>query len=1304
MRMKTRLVVGALGAAVMAALGCWSWHVWAQAAPSVRWIWYDEVPPHADAPAETRCFRRVFHINRDVPRPVDEATLDITADNSFTVWVNGALVGSGNDWKVVRRFDVSKLLVHGRNVIAVEAHNDGGPGGLLVRLAYLPNGMSKMALVSDRAWRASTSAPAGWQKSAFDDSRWSRARELAPLGGGPWQGLAWGDRGRSANDRFSVPEGFRVEEAVRTPAGDPTFSLINMTFDARGRLLVSREGGAVLLCTDPDDKGVFRSVRPYCTKVTGCQGMCWVGDALMLVGDGPAGTGLYRCRDTRGRDRIDEVRLLHRFQGSMGEHGPHAVLHGPDGCLYVVIGNHAHARMGRGAAPNPERLAANSPLTRWPTGLMGPDQGKPGSTEDVLLPRQNDARGHAADILAPGGTIWRLDHNGRNMALVAAGFRNHFDAAFNPAAELFTFDSDMEWDEGLPWYRAVRICHCPPGADFVWRTGAANTPSYYIDSLPPLYETGRGSPVGLEFYDHHAFPEKYRGAYFMGDWSLGVIWAVRLQRDGAKYRARDVEKFCQGAPMNVTDLAVGPDGALYFVMGGRGTQGGVFRIVWGGTKSVPTAHDILDGPQPLAAWSRAPRARSIRDPEVMHSLATAAADTSLSPARRVKAVMLLSDELWDGPPSPAVSVLRRIRAGVVSRLMHDRDADVRAAAVWRLGFREDFGGADDEQARQGILAALQDEDPFVRRRACEALIRRGTEPPVEAVWPLLADKDRFLRTAARLVIQRIDPVKWATLVWTEGKGSDLQALEGIVALCKTDQAAANAGPIFERLRAVRTGSAAEVLDWLRTTQLALLHTKDRPGTVREIVRRCLELFPQADARVNRELAILLTDFRKEGLTEAPVHARLLDALKASAGDRAQQIHYLYCLRLLHDGWRPDQKAELLAWYEGTKAWQGGASFTPFLENILHDAAGVFSTRDMDRLASQGERYPLATGVLLRVVPESQLPPVATLWRLYARLVRAPDRPELPRLKSDVVDALARQSSPQAQRALRAVADVDPGEREAVARSLLRFPRGENFPYLVRGLDTSNKLLIADLIDVLKRTPSRPRADDPAPYRLLLLAAGRLNPRQRWAAVELFRHWTGGRQFGADDGDWKTELQAWARWFAQAFPREPALPDVASDQPTPSRYRFDELLSFLHGPGRTGNSARGRVVFDKALCLKCHKYGREGEGVGPDLTTVSKRFKRADILESIVYPSKVISDQYRSTQIITKKGQQLNGLVAARGDVVTVLLNDGSKVTLRKDEIEQQFASLVSVMPEKLLDPLSKQEIADLFAFLESEPK
>jgi putative heme-binding domain-containing protein len=86
------------------------------------------------------------------------------------------------------------------------------------------------------------------------------------------------------------------------------------------------------------------------------------------------------------------------------------------------------------------------------------------------------------------------------------------------------------------------------------------------------------------------------------------------------------------------------------------------------------------------------------------------------------------------------------------------------------------------------------------------------------------------------------------------------------------------------------------------------------------------------------------------------------------------------------------------------------------------------------------------------------------------------------------------------------------------------------------------------------------------------------------------------------------------------------------------------------------------------------------------------------------PSKVISDQYRGTVLVTQNGQTISGLAAPQGDNITVLQADGTKVNLKKNDIESQVASTVSPMPEKLLDELTLQEIADLFAYLESTPK
>ncbi|HMC66159.1 MAG TPA: HEAT repeat domain-containing protein, partial [Gemmataceae bacterium] len=715
---------------------------------TVQWIWFNEGDPTQAAPAETRYFRRVFVIDRPVQKVVDEGTLDITADNSFTVWVNDNEVGKGDKWERIYRFDVTKLLRHGENVIAVEGKNTDGPAGLMVRLAFVPNGQDRRAVVSDSLWKSSKTAAEGWQKLGFKEEGWSSVKVLGPYGRtGPWKNQTW-DAG-SGDDRFTVPSGFKVELAVKRPADDSNFSLVNLTFDAKGRLLVSREGGPVLLCTKPDKNGMLQSVKPYCEQVKNCQGMCWVNDALLLVGDGPQGTGLYRCRDTNGRDKIDEVKLLHKFQGGMGEHGPHAIIHGPDNWLYVVIGNHAWA--------HPDKLAANSPLTRWPTGGMGPDQGKPGTTEDVLLKRLNDSRGHAADILAPGGTIWRLDHEGKNMSLVTAGFRNHFDAAFSPSGELFTFDSDMEWDEALPWYRGIRVCHCPPGADFVWRTGAANTPDYYIDSLPPTLDVGRGSPVGVEFYDHVAFPEKYHGALFLADWSMGLIYAAHLERNGASYKAK-LEKFCQGAPMNVTDIAVGPDGALYFTMGGRGSQGDVYRIVYESYRAkkgpdAPTPAVM----QPLSAWSRAylakvmkgktPEKAAVPGSAWMTAAFTAAMVHDLDSKKARTLIMYLNAR-------QSLGALTEDELLEFLAATEDEDAaayaDLRAHIVHLLGVNR------YEEGQEPIVGCFKDKDALVRRRACEALIRAGFEPPVDAIWPLLVDKDRFVRTAARLVLQRID--------------------------------------------------------------------------------------------------------------------------------------------------------------------------------------------------------------------------------------------------------------------------------------------------------------------------------------------------------------------------------------------------------------------------------------------------------------------------------------------------------------------------------------------------------------------
>jgi putative heme-binding domain-containing protein len=1291
--------------------------VQAQRGGGVQWIWLNEGDPLKKAPAEACYFRRAF----DVGRVVDEATIDITADKSFTLFVNGTEIGKGDNPKRVYHFDVKKYVLAGKNSVAIEAIGSGGPSGLLVRLMYVPNGQSVVGIPSDASWKVTKMKEAGWEKTEFDDGKWTAAKVLGAYGKtGPWKGQVWDAGG---DDRFSVPPGFRVEQALKTPSpellkeliGDinknPThLSLVNMCFDAKGRLLMSQENGPVLVCTEPDKDGVYQSAKRYCDLVKNCHGMCWVNDALLLVGNGPKGTGLYRCKDTKGADKIDSAELLMSFRGGMGEHGPHAIIHGPDNWLYVVIGNHAGANV-----PN---LADNSPLRRWPTGAPGPDQGKPNTTEDVLLPRLNDSNGHAANILAPGGTIWRMDTEGKNISLFSAGYRNQFDAAINSLGEMFTFDSDMEWDEGLPWYRHVRVCHVTPGSDFVWRTGAANTPNYYLDSLPPTYETGRGSPVGLEFYEHNVFPERYRGAYFMADWSLGLIWVVFLEKTGASYKAR-VERFCQGAPMNVTDLNVGPDGAMYFVMGGRGSQGGVYRIVYpAGIKQIKRITSDPDGdipqPQPLAAWNRArvsnyflknkepDKKKSFENTYRLLTVGRIKGGDDFNKANAVRnQIQVLNLMQMHGSPPDADFLLKHNSSvgekDAPSPPVQDKDPLLRAHAVYLLGVN---GYKEGEAA---LLKALKDEDKLVQRRACEALIRAGFEPPLDAIWPLLGDSDPFLRTAARLGLQRIDPAKWADRLWKEEK--DLIVLEGILALCKENKAAPYADAIYGRLVKMKLGEPESTLNHVRTYQLALIHAPSKSTAAQDIAKAYFELFPQKDWRINRELAIALAHCRKEGILERPVHAALLKDLLANKDDRQQQIHYFYCLRFLHEGWTSAEKEQLIAWFDTAKTWSApGYSFKGFLDNIFRDANPIFTAEDRVNVLAKADQYPRAAGVLLKLAPPKDVPPPKVLIELYDKVASTKAGPSSNDLKAFIIDGLAQSSAPEAQATLRKIADKEPNLREAVARALARNPSPENFPYLLAGLQSGNQLVLVDVIDALAKVSAKPKAEEAAPFRALLVASEKVNPKQRWKVAELLRAWT-NRNFGAEKQDFKTELTAFSKWFAQTFPKEPPLPNLTVGKPSESKYKLEDLVAYLEKDpvGSKGDPAKGRMVFEKGQCIKCHKYGSVGQGIGPDLTMLSKRFKRRDIADKMLFPSKTISDQFRGTVIITTKGAQISGLAAPQGNVVTVLQSDGTTVTLQKNEIEQQIASLVSVMPEKLLDQLTLPEIADLFAFLESEP-
>ena len=379
----------------------------------------------------------------------------------------------------------------------------------------------------------------------------------------------------TAADLYAAP-GFKVELLYTADPGTEG-SWINMCTEKPGKLIVGGQGGQPVL-RFTIAKGEVSGVEKLKLPISETMGLLYTSDTLYVTGAGPNGYGLYRCKE--GSDGTFDVQPVKIFSGG-GEHGAHAVVLGPEGKLYAINGNHTNV---------PGGLSPTSPHQNY--------------AEDHLLPRQPDGNGHATGRMAPGGYILRSEPDGKSWEMVVAGFRNAYDMAFNADGELFTFDADMEWDWGMPWYRPTRVNHCVSGAEFGWRYGTGKWPAYYPDSVGEVVDIGVGSPTGVTNGIGAKFPAKYQKALYLCDWTYGRLLAVHLTPKGASYTATYenfvaplglVKKDAPKKPLNLTDAVIGSDGALYFTTGGRNTQGALYRVTYTGSESTAPAdlHDKI---------------------------------------------------------------------------------------------------------------------------------------------------------------------------------------------------------------------------------------------------------------------------------------------------------------------------------------------------------------------------------------------------------------------------------------------------------------------------------------------------------------------------------------------------------------------------------------------------------------------------------------------------------------------------------------------------------------------------------------
>ncbi len=528
--------------------------------------------------AEARQRRPFLEKTFEVKGPLKSATLEVMADDDAVVWFDDGtpavrVTSFSNRWE---RANVTAQLNAGQHRLRISALSP-----VCARLRMVDQDDRQRIVVTDPTWSESYIA-------SMDGSRTATRAvvSLGLVGIQPWgdplgEEVDYHQWKKSINTgkaeeaaTVQVTPGFEVELVRSSQPGESSW--ISLTFDPAGRVIIGCEGRdkkhGLLRLTLPKQLGGEVQAESFEETLLEPRGLEFYGSDLFVNANNAH--SLVRLRDTDNDGRFDEQTVLKKTSGGVG-HGRNNLTFGPDGKLYSIHGNDVRLPGDFNAAKD----------MRVP--FMALDRLRPCDWDGFLFDR---------NATLPAGHLVRTDINGSRWEVIATGFRNPYGIHFNEDGEAFTFDADNEGDLGAPWYRATRINHVVEGGDYGWRQGTAMRPFWYPDSMPSTLVIGKSSPTGIKFGTKSSFPPRYRQSLFILDWSYGRIYAVQLLPQGASY-VGTAEVFVEGRPLNVTDLTFGPDGAMYFTTGGRGTQSGLYRVRYVGPESVIAPRNVLSADQ-----------------------------------------------------------------------------------------------------------------------------------------------------------------------------------------------------------------------------------------------------------------------------------------------------------------------------------------------------------------------------------------------------------------------------------------------------------------------------------------------------------------------------------------------------------------------------------------------------------------------------------------------------------------------------------------------------------------------------------
>ncbi len=1175
---------------------------WANA----MWVWDEADANKAPQNNEPRFLRQAF----DLAAKPQAAELWVTADNLYTVYVNGQKVGDGKEWSQIDKYNVAKHLVVGKNVLAIKATNQGGVAGAIARLHVKTADKQDLFVVTNdktkiRRGEARVGDPDSWTRADFDDAGWFAAIVLgdptiAPWGAGgnvaaqiPGKGpKAYGSNAvdpkiktrLSAKDQikhFIVPKDFEIELVAADPL---IINPITMVVDDKGRIIVSEShtyrfgppGSPIkpyanpVVRLDPDGKGGFTRTLIADGFTDPVMGIAVKGEKLWLTACDylytydlpfavPQGGGAAKPKPLATNKKL----LLKDHSKAWNPFGMFVLEWGPDGKLYMSVGNHN-------------------------INIEGPD-GK------------ISARGGS-------GLVMRMNPDGTKMERLVHGLRVPYSFEMDPFGQLWLLSNG----EGNP-NRFVRVIdgvdyHCySRGVDNNWLAG--NHPL-----APPSEEVHDGAHTQFMRYYAAAYPQEYQGNLFACNWgrhgfagaNRGIFRFILDERNNIVKKETLVT--CADPHFRPAHIHLDVDGSLLIAdWYGRDDEsdmtGRIWRLKYVG-KNAPVVKHKLDSPE----WKNDEYAiEALGSPH--HLVREKAKDELIQRANNGKNFKLLTK-------------LRNHAA-------ESKEPLGAANALWTLlQIDQTWADLQKDQGRINLLAGKFNADWKVRRLSLN-IYRRYYDKPSHTFPIGVAGENRIeveqalaLDTSPRKVEELTraltraggDPHLRYEAAWHIAKHTDA---DGIGKLLASDDADVRLAGLI----AIDV-ACYENFPTKKVALEALAKALENPG---KLDHQLLLMVAQLDGDASIVPALVKL-VERDDLPTATI-AKAVLVLKAKAGGSLAS----------------------------TKL--SAAAGKRLIEAVEKGSLKIASPADQ---------------LVIFEFLESEGPTPFALKQIDGQL-----RSNQPALKQ-AAHTLARRFGPKAS-------SLGDGLWPSVLNPKGKFE--DSIEYLStiartgatakkesweKMLEHSDPFIRMEAVRWWRQFKDRPDMLESLGYYAPVLVKQDERVREDLAAVyrELKRQ---------PDKAWQ-------------------LPEQETSKDEMAKYALKELAAMPAGD-RSKRAAMGLQVFERNACTKCHTTATATTLLAPSLKGVAQS-KVEHLIESVLFPSKIIKTGWEVEQIEMKNGKTLVGLVKDEGKFLRVLALDKDE-RISKADVESRATTKVSVMPAGQEATLSRREFVDLIAYLQT---